>query len=302
MIERETVFVLGAGASKPYGLPVGSDLRKDIIKGLEPNGELRKEVFLVLDGLQSDDLTDFASRLLATKTPSIDSFIRKNSRHDLIARISIAARLLHDEDGRVVDNAGDWYEDLWHFMEKAESFEQNKLRVLTFNYDRSFEVYFTRRLAQLDPDWENPDFEAVKSVVHPLHIHGSLGEDVEFGGIIQENRMSPMLIQEASRGSKILATDRTSRPAYHEAQTVLARAEVICFLGFAYHRDNMYRLMPEKLQKDVQIFGTTFKMVARDIRYPKGQLERLAREAGGSAKVELLPVDCRELLAEHVTY
>ncbi len=32
MIEQETVFILGAGASFPYGYPNGDELRKSIIE------------------------------------------------------------------------------------------------------------------------------------------------------------------------------------------------------------------------------------------------------------------------------
>jgi hypothetical protein len=32
MINKKTVLVLGAGASKPYGLPLGTELRDSVIK------------------------------------------------------------------------------------------------------------------------------------------------------------------------------------------------------------------------------------------------------------------------------
>ncbi len=35
MFKKETVFILGAGASKPYGYPLGSDLIKEIIANID---------------------------------------------------------------------------------------------------------------------------------------------------------------------------------------------------------------------------------------------------------------------------
>jgi len=32
MIDTPTLFILGAGASKPYGYPTGAELRTDIVK------------------------------------------------------------------------------------------------------------------------------------------------------------------------------------------------------------------------------------------------------------------------------
>ena len=43
MITTKTVFVLGAGASKPYGLPVGSELCQSVIKEFEGDTDEKKE-------------------------------------------------------------------------------------------------------------------------------------------------------------------------------------------------------------------------------------------------------------------
>ena len=44
MIDKQTVFILGAGASAPYGYPTGKQLRQQIIDNLDIN---RKKVDMV---------------------------------------------------------------------------------------------------------------------------------------------------------------------------------------------------------------------------------------------------------------
>ncbi|OPX57862.1 MAG: hypothetical protein A4E25_01943 [Methanobacterium sp. PtaB.Bin024] len=44
MIDKDTVFVLGAGASEPYEYPLGEELRTNIVDNLRQNRSKRKEI------------------------------------------------------------------------------------------------------------------------------------------------------------------------------------------------------------------------------------------------------------------
>ena len=40
MLTKQTTFVLGAGASVPFGFPTGLQLSKIMVEGLQPEGEV----------------------------------------------------------------------------------------------------------------------------------------------------------------------------------------------------------------------------------------------------------------------
>jgi len=57
-------------------------------------------------------------------------------------------------------------------------------------------------------------------------------------------------------------------PAYERARRMLYESDVIYFLGFAYHKDNVERLIPSELRDTVTVFGTTFGMSGAEFAFP----------------------------------
>jgi len=85
MIGRNTVFVLGAGAHKPYGFPIGSELVRNVIELLPVASGLNTSFSqLVLDLYRSGPvshqaLLDFRVALNGSGHTSIDSFLLTNA-------------------------------------------------------------------------------------------------------------------------------------------------------------------------------------------------------------------------------
>lgn len=201
MIKRKTVFVLGAGASRPYGFPTGEELHDEICKRLlNP-----KNSFLTKDPLNfpQDKLKDFRSQLIESGLGSVDLFLEKRPDNQLfrdIGKAAMAKVVLGEEDpdklfdeivsrrqrwrklgGRPDQRPKDWYQLLWREHLSTDTFDdfpQNDLQVITFNYDRSFEQYlitvlqstYGKELSECAKMLEDKDtkFEIV-------HVHGSLG-------------------------------------------------------------------------------------------------------------------------------
>jgi hypothetical protein len=81
LLEVPTVFVLGAGASAPYGFPTGFDLSKNIVSGLTYGpmlGALRD-----IGGIPSEELLHFRKEFYESGKNSVDAFLEH--RDDLLA-------------------------------------------------------------------------------------------------------------------------------------------------------------------------------------------------------------------------
>ena len=73
MIVRPTVFILGAGASAPYGFPLGSGLIEKILHSLQ-SPEMRPLLLRQLD-FSHDQISTFGQELRDSPLNSIDAFL-----------------------------------------------------------------------------------------------------------------------------------------------------------------------------------------------------------------------------------
>jgi hypothetical protein len=79
------VIILGAGASKPFGYPVGRELKGDIVK--------LNDVPLHDHGFTHDQYQGFAQRLKRSNIGSVDAFIEKYPKYQDIGTAAIALAL-----------------------------------------------------------------------------------------------------------------------------------------------------------------------------------------------------------------
>lgn len=303
MISTPTVLVLGAGASHPYGYPLGPELVVDLIGHSGPHGSLRQ---LYPD---VDKVIQFHERLRASDVGSIDAFLEVNPDLIALGKFAIAARLgvwspIKDHK---VDPAFDWYRYIWGRLHEgaksSEGFTQNQLRVLTYNYDTSFERYFARVVKNYFPDLSRqPDssaIEFVRTAVPVLHLHGDLGGA---DGVTQavENR-APYIrrdfVEQAAAGLRIIH-EGSPDAVYARAHEWLGWAKRVYFLGFGYHHTNLERLSLGKVvlthdgsPRWHQIVGSGFGML-------EGEINR-ARSASGGILQSIFPEDCLGLLRKY---
>jgi hypothetical protein len=86
-------------------------------------------------------LKDFAAKLRDSGRDSVDAFLEHNPNFLDVGKPSIAATLIPHEDPDAIQD-GDWYRNLFNAMNAPfAEFENNKLAVITYNYDRSLEFY-----------------------------------------------------------------------------------------------------------------------------------------------------------------
>jgi hypothetical protein len=143
-------------------------------------------------------------------------------------------------------------------------FEQNKLTVVTFNYDQSLEQYLNttaRALYGVDSD------EAAKLVraVPILHIHGHLGplRWQDSSGRVYGDKMAyqtPVLLRRAAEGLRIVHEEVVDSQVLTDALAAIDSAKRIVFLGFGYLEENMRRIWKHKSSLEKLRQGTAMGM------------------------------------------
>lgn len=293
MIETRTCLVLGAGASAPYGFPVGAALKRKIISELgKPNSPLWK---LVVEhgGQDRNEVQAFVSAFRGSFQESVDAFLSHRLDHLDVGKLAIAAALVECENLDSLFDAGEdnWYQYLWRSLqsEGRDEFPHNRLSVVTFNYDRSLEAFLSNAYANSFNTSTGKAWEVVREAIPIIHVHGSLGE-LTFGPPTEaarpyQGKASWQDVVTAASGLQVLSeADQTSK-AFRQACDQLSSAKQVVFLGCAYHEPNMERLgLDEIFKLDdrhwPRFVGTAFGLGAAERRRAKERWKVTPGEAG----------------------
>ncbi len=341
MFKTETLFILGAGSSYPYGYPLGKELVKHIIDNIQNDQILipllkqplrDKYYYNENDGenkngdiIHGYELHDFEESLIsqdsikfsmAASPPntilagqnnyypsklnqfneffrlrealikfdplSIDTFLRDHPSHVKAGKIMIVysllkcekkAKLAYDKTGN--DN---WYScllnDILSGCEKPFHIKNNKLKIITFNYDLSLDYCLQRKL--MDTEFLQKDKQAEK-YIHKLlshdihHVYGKLYEDsvIDIYGHYADNKnkLHPETFN-TKRLIKSLQSHKSIRSIYQERQRpsgyekLIKDAKEIIIIGFGFDRDNLNLL---SFPRTENAYGDFFK--GKTIRY-----------------------------------
>jgi hypothetical protein len=238
-----TALILGAGASQPYGFSLGVDLKQALVERLSGD-EGFKETLLAC-GHGHAELHRFAERLGLSAQQSIDAFLERAPEFSELGKRCIVLQIASEEKRAKANrlrpvrrDQSCWYSELYRsYGAKLDDYKSDKLIVVTFNYDRSLEEFFTSRLCA---DY-GVNESAGRSIVNGLgilHFHGHLG-DLPFGAA-----PTPQQVVQAAKWIHIIsdAEVEASPVVRNTRDWLLMRAETIAFLGFGYHQQNVERL------------------------------------------------------------
>jgi hypothetical protein len=302
----KTVLVLGAGASWDYGLPTGEQLLDQAIELCRDAGrtaDAGKFSSLVCTGPSPPingwqlALTQFASLLQGQLPPSIDWFLGQDfddARRPGFRRIGLLAIAWlignseqaeakskepklrptePDEKGRQRPRPH-WYRTFWRSLgvRSAEDFEkiidEERLRIVTFNYDRSFDQFLFKRLAALHAARAGTFTEASlqqKLAKLFVHVYGDLGslDELPYGAIASATTEMEWrhMVTQASQRLQVVEEHRKDeeQKRFVKAQSWIQAADKIVFLGFGFDPTNLERLGFPNLRKPVRgIFATTY--------------------------------------------
>jgi hypothetical protein len=151
-------------------------------------------------------------------------------------------------------------------------FRDNQLSIVTFNYDRSFEralFLFLKHSYGLSDN----DAEALRRWIPVVHVHGQLGctpyQPIER----VEGAIDPLVLREAAATIKIVHESAEEDPEFREARQLMWSTQVVCLLGFGYHRANIERLQLMDLSQNVRLVGSAYGVYEGERR----RIERVIR-------------------------
>jgi hypothetical protein len=266
MITRNTVLILGAGASMPFGYPSGISLVKTVVEKIRTN----EWTGLLLElGFAAEEIENFRNSLARSGRTSIDAFIEHRTEFMRIRKAAIARALVpYEAEPRLFElNAEtNWYLYLYGKMAAPwEEFGSNKLSVITFNYDRSIEHFL---FTSLKNSYGKSDEQctSVMRTVPIVHVHGQLGYVPWQGehGRPYEPSFSIRDLEIATNRIKIISEDIIEDPEFAQAHTLIQNAQKIYFLGFGYNNTNMNRLRPDLLKRKA-VWGTCYNLGIAEI-------------------------------------
>lgn len=330
MIDKRTVFVLGAGASCPYGFPDARGLRDQILDHFQGwyTGYLRGSPDYVdqkmMEGYPSlDDAKQFLDYFARSNTTSVDLFLSRWPRFATVGKMAICLAILHAEKGSlfgddVKKREHDWCFYLYNRLtqeaigeEGFHRYGENKVSFVTFNYDRSLEHFLFDSLLH---SFEGIDERAATDQLSKtpiVHVYGRpyrlpweqdvWREELPYGKEIGVSR--PCNLLKVTRDIYVVHGTRDN-PEVEKVRTEISAADRIFFLGFAYARENLEALgLPDMLQPTQRIYGTALYRKGREIRdvkkYLKLGLERADPHPYNKAgQVTIEDCDCVHLLRE----
>lgn len=308
MITTETAFVLGAGASFPFGFPTGAELRRRLCS------ELRKDYpfFALLRqcGQGEERILSFREEFELSGIHSIDSFIAFRPAYQEIGELAIAAALIPLEDPaklRNVENRygdGGWYQMLWNVMLAGVVVQQdlllNRVSFVTFNYDRSLEQYLLSAISHtFDLDWDSA-FRLLSQI--PIqHVYGSLGNYAPDTGYRYGSQEGVQLTESILAARNSIKTVPAVRvPKDEQAANWLAKAQRVFVLGFGFDPTNCMRIdlpgacsQAPKKDNPRQVFASAFNLTSAEIRWCEGN-----SCAPGQGGLIWTKGDCLNLLRE----
>ena len=268
MVRIPTVLILGAGASAPFGFPIGSELREKILRDfgndLAPGVEVLTKI-----GYSRGEIRSFCEAFRFSGKDSIDAFLERRNTLIEIGKAAIALEMIPCESlAGLFKDGNNLYSYLINRYLNASpaEFTQNKLSVLTYNYDRSFEQYL---FTSLKNSFGLEDYEAAIMVnsIPIVHLHGHLGTLPwqREGGRDYAQDSTPEAIRQASQTIKIIHRPVETYPEFLKAYKLIEKAERLIFLGFGYHEDNVKRLKIPWSDPRREIFGSSFKLTRSEI-------------------------------------
>ncbi len=283
MITRPTVLILGAGASCPFDLPSGKELFDSICTELKMPELSDIGMLLISCGYRSHDLTEFAECLLHSGLSSIDRFLEHQEAGWVeLGKHAIAASLLPREKPdllfRDTVHNPNWLKTLFRCINgPVDTFEQNELTVITYNYDRSVEQFLFTSLKSI---YNLDDAHCASAIqkIPVIHLHGLLSPIIGKPGTIvgYGEEISTLRVQGCARNIRIIHESIEGIAEFDQAHKAIQDAEIIAFLGFGYNKTNLVRLLSPNIRpgRRPDVFASVCGFGAAEIQAIKSYLDR----------------------------
>ena len=236
--EGRTVLILGAGASTPYGYPVGSELLQMIVRPGEA---------YYRDTGGFADAEEALSCIREFRANSLDQIVEVYPNHWSLVRYGIANIMLQLENRPDLHPQDDWY--TWFYdkvLDNDPYLGGGRLSVITFNYDLSFDAHIHTLVKRRHRLSDEQAAERLQNL-RLLHVYGHLGPIQTLHGqgrpwgLPKQGWPEPALAHTAATGI-IAINDPKAEAACATARELIASADLIVFMGFGWVPANVVRL------------------------------------------------------------
>ncbi len=292
MIKEKTVFILGAGASRPYGYPVGKELREEICSSFVGNSK----DFFKAQGCRPSEVRiqlgraeTFIEKFYNSSIKSIDLFLARNPEFIPMGKWAIIFRIFAAEKfstfrEHMPNRNQDWYSYLFERLtdelvrkEGYARFGENKVSFITFNYDRSLEHFLHESLLNSFSGIGAGKIQEQINKLRVIHVFGQIaGLDwQELESRIEYGRDINLIdIQRLADKLRIIYEEEEN-PALEEARELISKAKRVFFLGFGYAKENCEVLkLPEVLNAKPRIYGTALDFTTKEIQSIRGMFHQ----------------------------
>jgi hypothetical protein len=316
-------FVLGAGSSREVEMPTGTELKYAIAAsmpsaldgfGLLAGGanELRDAMNRIA---RASEVADASQRYLAAanrirsampQAASIDNFLDSNrSSRDIaeVGKLAIAYEILNAERKSLLfgksgsiegipsfeKTKDTWFAEFFQLVSMNAQVDEirerlSRVRVVTFNYDRTLEHYLYHALQDYYGITAKDAAELLSYLI-VIHPYGQVGKlpwqradsTVPFGATSAASDLIEVAkdLKTFAEGTSVQASD------IEQIRASIADAATLVFLGFAYHEMNLRLLFGNEGdtagQHDKRIFGTAKGLSESNKRIVASELSRLTR-------------------------
>lgn len=268
---KNTVFILGAGASKPYSFPIGKELKQQIIDLIDfhpdvcqsPLNKNDDQFFKNLkeEGYGYEEVSELGNHLRITGAKSIDHLLQDhdvNSRLLVLAKMIIYYLISQQEIFRNLKRE-DWIEPFVHYSmgEHRDEFLKYPPVILSFNYDN---LYKKKVEYILQNQYRVQNYIYPKPKIN--HIYGrTLGAN--FDRTLEEvGRVE--YFDEIKEQASLLSLMRGERDEVAKNyEKILNECEKIIILGYGFDKNNNYLLFKDikkirEYAKSGKIFATGY--------------------------------------------
>jgi hypothetical protein len=333
MKDKKTVFVLGAGASCPYGYPSGAHLREHICLS-------RSDTKLdeLLKGVGNGRMVgDFKKTFERSGTKSIDLFMARNPKLAPVGKYIIAFETFRGEqesqfreEAEWVQEAykrhhrndagreaylkrkdfqgGDWYSYLFNRLTEGlvdlPDFSDGRVSFVTFNYDRSLEHFLYESLRNSFTEVQEAQVIQCLKNLKILHVYGQIAplkcQDCN-EGVDYRPEISEALLQKTAANIKTIYEQKES-PDINEALRLLSQAGQIFFLGFGFAPENMgvLRLPGIIPQVNCHVYGTALGLYETELKRISNSIKERFPWQISEYCVTIEAMDCLDLLRVQV--
>lgn len=295
MFKDNTVFVIGAGASDEFGLPIGWKLMREIKENcsfaIDQFGRLisgPRDIFYHYERKYGRELQenvqDFNERLKAAlqirdgidSADSIDEYIYRYSENPLVAevgKLQIAYAISKAEEASILGPDSSFTDDIsvadktwiWPFFKslinglKASEAKKigSNITIICFNYDRCIEHYLEHALIRSFYGMKLDEAREIVKNINIIHPYGKLGDldDMPYG----KSDRFPLMAE-----NLITWSETIKEPTIIDDMVqAIKSAKQLVFMGFGFANQNMQLLNTNPKHQNYngpQVYSTGYLM------------------------------------------